>query len=407
MEKFINWLSESFVPKANKVLSVPWVSALGSSMQKVIPFILTGSVIFLYDVLVSYFPSLPSLGAISDYSFGIIALIVSFVLANQCMEKFGHPNYTINAGLSSMGVFLMVAMPVGEEADSISALMNRINASGIAVAMITGLMVSLVFNFWGKANFFKDSSIPDFVTSWINTVCPNLISLGIAMVLIKICGIDVYSLIIGLFMPIVSIGQTLPGLVIMCFVLTFFYTLGISCWTFNAITTPILMAGIQANLEQVAAGEVATHIVSHTTFWSLGFITMGGVCATLALNVLMCFSKSRQLKMLGKVFLVPSIFNINEPLMYGAKVVFNPILMIPAWINSIIGPIYVWFIMSMGLLNIPDKMMEIGQFPTPISSVLCTEDLRAVLWWAVLFVIYAVVWYPFFKAYEKQKLEEE
>lgn len=47
MNTFMNWLADSFVPKSNKILSKPWISALGSTMQKVIPFILTGSVIFL------------------------------------------------------------------------------------------------------------------------------------------------------------------------------------------------------------------------------------------------------------------------------------------------------------------------------------------------------------------------
>lgn len=407
MNTFMNWLADSFVPKSNKILSKPWISALGSTMQKVIPFILTGSVIFLYNVLVSFFPSLPDLGPISDFSFGIISLIVAFTIANQCMEKLGHPSYMINAGIASIGVFLMVAIPIGEDADSISALMNHVSASGIAVAMITGLFTSIIFHLWAKLQFLKDSSIPDFVSSWINTVVPNLISLGVIMIMVKLMEVNVYAAIISIFTPLIQIGQTLPSLVLMCFTLAFFYTLGISSWTFNAITTPILMAGVQANLEQIAAGQAATHIVSHTTFWSISFITMGGVCATLALNVLMCFSKSKQLKMLGKVFLVPSIFNINEPLMYGAKVVFNPLLMIPAWINAIVGPVYVWVIMSLGLLNIPAQMMEIGQVPAPISSVLATQDIRAVLWWIILFLIYGMIWYPFFKVYEKQKLKEE
>ena len=106
------------------------------------------------------------------------------------------------------------------------------------------------------------------------------------------------------------------------------------------------------------------------------------------------------------VFLVPSIFNINEPIMFGS-VVFNPILMLPAWINAIVGPIYVWVLMSTGLLNIPSKMIFTGQIPAPFSSVLVTEDMRAILWWVVLLVIYFIIWYPFFKVYEKQKLEEE
>lgn len=267
MNTFMNWLADSFVPKSNKILSKPWISALGSTMQKVIPFILTGSVIFLYNVLVSFFPSLPDLGPISDFSFGIISLIVAFTIANQCMEKLGHPSYMINAGIASIGVFLMVAIPIGEDADSISALMNHVSASGIAVAMITGLFTSIIFHLWAKLQFLKDSSIPDFVSSWINTVVPNLISLGVIMIMVKLMEVNVYAAIISIFTPLIQIGQTLPGLVLMCFTLAFFYTLGISSWTFNAITTPILMAGVQANLEQIAAGQAATHIVSHTTFW--------------------------------------------------------------------------------------------------------------------------------------------
>mgnify|MGYP002605173843 FL=1 len=176
---------------------------------------------------------------------------------------------------------------------------------------------------------------------------------------------------------------------------------------FGAVTTPIFMAGIQANIDAVAAGGIATNIVTSESTFTLAFVTMGGMCATLGLNVLMCFSKSKQLKTLGRIFIAPSIFNINEPVMYGASVVFNPLLMLPAWINSVVGPVYVWILMSTGLLNIPSKMIQVGQIPAPICSVMVTEDIRALLWWAILFVIYLAIWYPFFKAYEKQKLEEE
>ena len=407
MKKLMNWLENSFVPKANKLFSYPWIAAFASTMQKIIPFILTGSCIYFYNVFVSFFPSLPDLSPILNFSFGIISLIVAFMMANQVMEKLGHPEYVINAGLASVGVYLMVAMPLGENADSISALMGNLGAAGIAVGLIVGFYVSIIFRLWGKLHFMQDSSMPDFVTAWINTIVPNLLSLGIMMVLINTLHLDIYSLVIAAFMPLANIGQTLPGFILICLIPAFFYTLGISSWTFGAVTTPIFMAGIQANIDAVAAGGVATNIVTSESVFTMAFITMGGMCATLGLNVLMCFSKSKQLKTLGRVFLVPSIFNINEPIMYGGKVVMNPVLMIPAWICSIIGPVYVWILMSTGLLNIPSKMIQVGQIPAPFCSVMVTEDVRALLWWAVLFVIYAIVWYPFFKTYERQKLEEE
>ena len=407
MKKFMSWLSESFAPKMNKLFSKPWIAAVSSCMQKIIPFILTGSLIYFYNVFVSFFPVLPDLSPILNFSFGIITLIVAFMMANQCMEKLNHPFYVTNAGVAAIGVLLMMVMPKGENADSISALLGNLGPTGIAVGIVAGLFVSIIFHFWGKLRFLQDSSVPDFVTGWINTIVPNVLCLGTTMVLVNVLDINMFEVILAAFMPIAKIGQTLPGFILICLVPAFFYTMGISSWLFGAVTTPIFMAGIQANIDAVAAGQTAANIVTSESVFTLAFVTMGGMCATLGLNVWMCYSKSKQLKTLGRVFLAPSIFNINEPVMFGAPVVFNPLLMLPAWINSIIGPIYVWVLMSTGLLHIPTKMIQVGQIPAPFCSVMITEDMRAILWWVILFVIYMAVWYPFFKAYEKEKLAEE
>ena len=407
MKKIMNWLSESFAPKMNKIFSRPWIAGISASMQKIIPFILIGSVIFFYNVFVSFFPALPDLSPILSFSFGVITLITAFMMANQCMEKLGHPSYMINAGLVSICVLLMVSMPMGESADSISALMGNLGPAGIAVGMVVGIFVSIIFHLWSKLRFLEDGNVPDFVAGWINTMVPSMIALTISMVIVHVLHISVSEVILSVFMPIVSIGQTLPGFILLCFIPAFFYSMGVSSWMFGAITTPIFMAGIQGNIDAIAAGQVATNIVTSESVFTLAFITMGGMCATLALNVLMIFSKSKQLRTLGRVFIAPSIFNINEPVMFGAPVIFNPLLMLPAWISAIVGPIYVWILMSAGLLNIPSKMIQVGQVPAPFSSVMVTEDMRAILWWVILFAIYFIIWYPFFKSYEKQKLAEE
>ncbi len=197
MNKFMSWLEDSFVPKANKLFSRPFIAAFSSTMQKIIPFILTGSVIYFYNVIKSFVPVLPDLGPILTYSFGIITVFVAFMMGNQLMEKLGHPDYVINAGLCAVGTLLMVAMPLGDNADSISTLMGNLGAAGIAVGLIVGLYVGTIFHLWGKLHFLQDSSCPDFVAAWINTIVPNLITLGIAMVLVNVLKLDVYSLVIA------------------------------------------------------------------------------------------------------------------------------------------------------------------------------------------------------------------
>ena len=93
---------------------------------------------------------------------------------------------------------------------------------------------------------------------------------------------------------------------------------------------------------------------------------------------------------MGKICIGPSIFNINEPLVYGAPIVFNPLLMIPMWINSIIGPLIIWFVMKAGMLNIPAGVNNTSRIPAPICTWLTTDDFRAFIWFLVLFIIYGL-----------------
>lgn len=406
MKSFMKWLAESFAPKMNALFSRPWPAAISSAMQRIIPFILVGSLIFLYNVLYSFFPVLPDLSALIDYSFGLIALIVAFTMANQVMEQLKHKEYGNSAGLTAISVLFMATVPFVKN-DSLSSFLGTIGPSGIAVGMIVGIFVGAVFHNWAKLKFLKDSDLPDFFKGWINTVIPIVISLGITMIIVFVLKINVTKAILSVFVPLESIAQTLPGFILLCFIPVFFYTMGISSWLFSAITSPIYLSAIQRNIDAVAQGLPPTEIVTNETIFTLAFITMGGMGATLALNLWMMFSKSTRLKTLGKIFIVPSIFNINEPIMFGAPVVFNPLLMLPAWISAIVGPIYVWILMSTGLLSIPAELVWVGQIPAPFSSVMVTQDWRALLWWVLLLAIYLVIWYPFFKVYEREILVED
>ena len=408
MNKFMSWLADSFAPSMNRLCSRPWIAAVSSAMQKIIPFILTGSIVYFYNVFRSYLSVLPDLGIIADYSFGLISMILAFVMAQQCMEKLNHPLYTTNAGLVSLAIFIMFIMPEKTEEGNMVLVQSRLGATGIAVGIVAGLFVSIIFHNYAKLKFLEGStSIPDFVIGWINNIIPTILTLAIGMILVFKLHFNVFDAILLVFKPIASFGQTLPGFILCCLCPAILYTLGVSSWLFGAVTTPIFLAGIQANIDAVAAGGIATNIVTSEVCFTSALITMGGMGATLTLNILMIRSKSKKLKTLGKIFIGPSIFNINEPVMFGAPVVFNPLLMLPMWINSVTGPLVIWFAMRGGLLKIPAKLIQVGQIPAPFSSVMITEDLRAVLWYVVLFLIYLLTWYPFFKVYEKQVLAQE
>ena len=414
----MNWFTEKLAPGMQKVFGNPWISAVASAMQKILPFILVGSVISIYNVLVRYIPALPDLSFVNTFSFGMMSLIVAFMIAYFGMIELDHPKYTITAGLTSLTIFIMALCPtmatlLKNTATGKTELMitdvNYLGGSGLFVAIIIALVVMLVFHMYAKLHVLENSaSLPDFVCEWINNIIPMTLLYLLIGILVFTMQFDIVGCINIIFQPVVNLGQSLPGFVLICFLYVFLYSVGISAWSLNAIVKPILMAGIAANAELALAGGQPIYIVTTETIFTTALVAMGGLGGTLPLNILMMVRcKSKKLKTMGKICLGPSIFNINEPLVYGAPIVFNPLLMIPMWMNSIVGALVVWFIMQAGLLNIPAGVNNISRIPAPICTWLTTDDLRAFIWFIILFIIYTLIWYPFLMKYDRNLVKEE
>ncbi|RDU24691.1 PTS sugar transporter subunit IIC [Anaerosacchariphilus polymeriproducens] len=408
MKKFMDWLKDSFAPTMNKVVENSWVSAVSQAMMRVLPFILVGSLVFFYNVFVSYVPSLPNLNSIQVYSFSFIGIFIAFLIPYNLMELKKRNKFQIPAGLLGFSSFIMCLNPKFDENNFISFSFGEFGPSGIMVAIVVGLIVAFIFNLWTRFGFLEDSAtIPGFLANWINSIVPIFVTLLIIMLAVTNGGFNLVNAVNTVFKPVAAFGQSYPGMIFMCLTPAILYSCGISSWAFGAISTPVFMAGINANIAAIAAGGTATNIVTSETVFTAALITMGGMGATLPLVVQMLFSKSKKLKTLGRVCVAPSIFNINEPVIYGTPIAFNPMLMLPLWINSITGPTIVYFAMKTGLLNIPGKMIQVGQVPAPISSVMITEDLRAIIFYVILFAVYFVTWLPFYKVYESQCVKEE
>ena len=125
------------------------------------------------------------------------------------------------------------------------------------------------------------------------------------------------------------------------------------------------------------------------------------------LALFMLRAKSKKYRVLGKATLVPSIFNINEPLQYGA-VVGNPFMLIPTVMIAIILPAfsYLWFFMGWGTINYVNFDMNFA--PNAVSAFFMSGgDFRNVILVCINFVIAALIWYPFFKAADKAEVRKE
>ena len=405
MKKFTTWLEDRFVPVMNKANGNIWVLTIKDSINLLLPVIMLGSFFCLLSILEEYITLPFSFWTGYDWTIGKLSLFISFLIPFNFCEKKKYRNHRFAAAISGLIIFMIVATPQIETSKDIGFSSSALGAGGMFVAIITGVLVSLVFEILHSFSFFKkDSVLPGF-----DMMIPMGLIVLVGWLGVQVGNIDVYAIIQEAFKPLTSFIQTLPGWILFDFALVFLYSLGISNWVLSPITEPVTLAAIAANVLMASEGVANASDLNMFT-QELRFSTymmIGGTGCTLPLVFMLLRAKSQKLKTMGRVGLVPSLFNINEPIVYGC-IAWNPLLMIPMWLTAIILPCVIWvFTKIIAFAPIPAMVFNLWYCPYPVSTWLITRSINAILLMLICFVIAAMIYYPFFKVYDKQEYEQE
>lgn len=400
--KFLSWMENSVTPGLNKICANDYVASVQGSIMATLPMILLGSLTSLIDVFRNWFTFLPSISLLNTFSFGLMSLFMSFTVPLKIMEKKHNEKLKWGAGLSGIALYILITLPqIDAETGTINLLTDKVGTGGMLVSILSGVLVGFIFSFASKHSVFsKDTQIPDIVVNWTDTMIAAVICLGLGIVLYTY-QIDLYDFIRAAYSPVTNFAQTLPGMIIVSLAPAFLYTFGIT-WVLFPITWSIWMAGIDAN---IAAGAAASNLCIMETYHGIMFI--GGTGATLMLNVMMLRSKSKRLKTMARVSIIPSIFNINEPLLFGAPIVWNPPLMLGFIAQAAILPILLWAGFQTGLVPVPNEPMQLWYLPIYIQAFLATKSMAGVILCLILTVVSYFIWLPFYKIYERQVLIQE
>ena len=405
MEKIQAWIEKHLVPVINKITSNFWFGIVADAVLFIVPFSMVSAIPSLWGILRRFVPVLPDISPLSTFSFGLIGLFVVFVIPYNCLQKIEKKDRSMIAGFTGIGAYMMCMNFQTVDGGSLVS-MNKFGAGGMFTAMVVGLMVAVIYKLLAKYSFFgEDSVIPDFVKNWFDNIAAILISLTIAYLFTYIAKIDVFAMVQVLMKPVTSFAQSAPGVIMIVFLQNVFYFFGVSGWVFTPVTRSITQAAIAENAELVAAGLAPKNIYAY------GFSRyhhIGGQGATLPLALFMLRAKSKKFRLLGKATLVPSIFNINEPIIFGA-IAWNPLLMLPMWLQGIILPIVTYlFTKVIPFAPIPRIQFDLWYCPYPISTFIATQgSITGVIFAILTFVLSAVIWFPFVKAYDDQKVKEE
>lgn len=287
--------------------------------------------------------------------------------------------------------------------------MGNLGSGGMFIGILVAFFSVEVYRFTQKSGFkvSMPDSVPASVARSFEALTPTLIVLLSVSIVTMWLQIDVHGFINNLMKPLITATDTLPSVLLLNFLNSFFWSFGIhGSSVVGSIVRPLWTILLDANGVAFAAGEMIPHIAAEPFFqW---FIYIGGSGMTIGLAILFAFnSKSAYGKALGKTAIIPSIFNINEPMIFGAPIVLNPILIIPFILAPTAGAIVAWFATSAGLVN-RVTVLAPWTLPGPIGAFLATGgDWRAMVLNILLIVMSVIIYYPFFRMYDHKLLAEE
>ena len=351
-----------------------------------------------------------------SYSMGILAFFVGGTTAkaltdsmNRDLPATNQINFISTMLASMVGFLLMAAEPV-KEGGFLTAFMGT---KGLLTAFIAAFITVNVYKVCVKNNV--TIRMPDEVPPNISQVFKDLIPFTLSVVLLYALELVVKASLhvtvaesIGtLLAPLFSAADGYLGITIIFGAYAFFWFVGIHG---PAIVEPaiaaITYANAEVNLKLIQQGMHADKILTSGT--QMFIVTLGGTGATLVVPFMfMWLTKSKRNRAIGRASVVPTFFGVNEPILFGAPLVLNPIFFIPFIFAPIANVwIFKFFIDTLGMNSFTANLP--WTTPAPLGLVLGTNfQFLSFVLAALLIVVDVVIYYPFLKVYDEQILEEE
>ena len=350
-----------------------------------------------------------------SYSMGILALLVAGTTAksltdsvNRSMEKTNQINYMSTFLAAIVGLLMLAADPIEN-----GLATGFLGTKGLLSAFLAAFVTVAIYKVCVKNNV--TIRMPDEVPPNISQVFKDVIPFTLSVVSLyaldllarHFVGASVAESIGKFFAPLFSAADGYLGITIIFGAFAFFWFVGIHG---PSIVEPaiaaITYANAEVNLNLLQQGMHADKILTSGT--QMFIVTMGGTGATLVVPFMfMWLTKSKRNRAIGRASVVPTFFGVNEPILFGAPLVLNPIFFIPFIFAPIANVwIFKFFIETLGMNSFTANLP--WTTPAPLGLVLGTNfQVLSFILAALLIVVDVIIYYPFLKVYDEQILEEE
>ncbi|GEK36280.1 MULTISPECIES: PTS cellobiose transporter subunit IIC [Enterococcus] len=430
MQKFLNWLEKVLTPLAKVIGENKYLVAIRDGFLLSTPLLIVGSVF----LLIANFP-LPQwnewmsallgdnweamMSVPASASFDVMTILAVVGIAYSLGKQF-HVDAMQSGIIALVSFFILTPYqtlftPEGSTTvyEVTSLPLKWMGSSGLFLGMIvalisTRLFVAMVRKGW---TIKMPDGVPPTVVKSFEALIPSFVVVTMMFLVNWLVSLTSYGnlqdvIFTFLQTPLLSLGNTLGAMIIAYLFLHFFWFFGINgSSVVGAVFNPVLRALSVENLQAFKDGHEIPNII--TGQFQDMFATFGGAGSTLSLIVVMVlFCKSQRIKKLSQLSLIPGIFGINEPVIFGLPIVLNPILLVPFALVPTINIIIAYFSMNIGLVPYTNGIQLPWTTPPIISGFLVSGWQGAVLQ-GLLFVLGMAIYYPFIKVMDVQYLREE
>ncbi|MGH2510132.1 MAG: PTS sugar transporter subunit IIC, partial [Minisyncoccia bacterium] len=419
IERSAAWFERYLVPPLGVLASNVYLQAIRDAfILFTLPLILAGS---LFLIVAN-----PPIAALTNWiapyenailvpfqlSFGLMALFLAFGVAYSLAQY--RRTEPVQPGLLAIVLFLIATVPVTDLTKlTLGDLLPYLGGQGLLVAILVGILSTEVMRLFRNSRFTikLPKTVPANVTRAFEALVPAVVLITSVWLLEwfisrstfidpmtgKLTQDTVPILLMRVFEPLVLAQNSYPAALAEIVLMMMLWSVGIHGMNVVlAIALPFWLSTISAN----AANPATAHGIVTEPFFHI-FTHLGGSGATWPLVIYMLRSRSSQLRTVGKVALGPAIFNINEPVTFGVPMALNPLMMIPFILVPVVIVTVNYLAFSLGLVHVP-VVMQPFTVPVVISGFIATGgDLRGSLLQLVNLVISALLYYPFFKAWDR------
>ncbi len=416
IDRISDKLSGFLGPIGEKMSSIDSLSSISQTMLATTPVILLGSfatLIAYLDVgpwqsIVTSVPHLVEIcSTITQFTTGLFSLYVLAIMTYMYGRKIGLKEHVpcIPVAIAS---FLIITPYT---ADGLP--FEWLGTSGLITALLIGAIVPKFIKFAIDHNFRirMPKSVPQFVEESFSILIPAIIVVMFFGILDSIMELSSYGSFQNMIFkiiqaPLSNVGLTLPGHLLITTLTAAVLWCGIHANAVSGPLVPLLLAASVENLNAYQSGAVPPHIIDNNFFQML----IPGGCGMLLVPAILAvfYCKSKQINSVGKVALIPAIFGIGEPVLFGLPVMLNPILFIPMILGVFVNNIVQYFALATGIVGRATGIVLPWTTPPIIYPLLTsTTPIPAAILQAVMIGLAFIIWIPFMRVYDKSLLKKE